>query len=236
MPPPPTPPAKISPGQPIRADWLNQLVDLAAAGAAGVGGVVGGGGPDNGVRGVVAAMAAAMPEEWIQCRVIAVHAPTGAQGARLPAFPSQVRYTVAGTRRSGVLLSMALPSLWRSVEGDEAKVWPARVGDICYIVRSPARDNSGTVQADLVVIEAVARKACGTGVGGAIGAVPERLPPVIVPPVPGPGRLTSERAGIVGSDGGKTTGGVGGGGGVAGGDAGGGLGAGNGGNGGSASG
>lgn len=127
-----------------------------------------------------------------------------------------------GIGRPGVLLTGAEPSIGVEVEGDEAKVWPAKVGDICYLIRSPAKDNSGAVEADLLVFEKVARKTCGAG-SGALRTNPPPIPPlpIVIPPTIPLGTLAAERAGIVGGDSGKTTGGVGGGVAGAGGDAGG---------------
>lgn len=196
----------LNPGDVITAEWLNALKALAEGRSQASPGKAAAG---EQAAGVARALAAIKPDEWVQCRITRLIAPGG---GLVPEWPSNVRYDLIGIGRPGIVLTNQTPVFGRPVKGDEAKIWPAPVGTICYIVRSPAIDNSGAIVAQLVLLdgsEVVARRMCvGPGAVQAPVSAIVRRPIVPKPLLPLPEELArlGVNPGLTG-DSGKTTGG-----------------------------
>lgn len=80
--------------------------------------------------------------------------------AYAPTDPAACLYAARAFGRDGVTLSGAAPVYGRPTAGGEFMLWPARVGDRCYIVRETLDDGS---RADRlwVLTEAIAGRPCG---------------------------------------------------------------------------
>lgn len=83
-------------------------------------------------------------------------------------LPSQVRYFAQADYAPSIVVDGlgdgALPAAGREVEGDECRIYPARVGDRCLIVREPDPASEGGFTSLLwVLTEKVARRRCTGG-------------------------------------------------------------------------
>lgn len=76
-----------------------------------------------------------------------------------PRPPADCSYTVAAVG-SGMILENRLPTYGRPTRENEWMLWPARVGDVCYIVRT--RDDAGEPTDHVwILTEAIAARPCG---------------------------------------------------------------------------
>jgi hypothetical protein len=178
----------FNPGEPLRAARLNELVD-------GINGAT----PtrprtiiDSAVAETISALS---PNDLIQCRIVTVNAPGAGANSELP---SDVRYTVRGIGQTGIVLVGVYPKYGRPVRGNEARIWPARVDDICYIVRRPTSERK--VVGELMLLpgsEVLAFRTCG-GAGAVAAPAVFRLPPPLpipeLPPSRGERALTNSGA------------------------------------------
>lgn len=165
-----------NPGEPITAAWAKVVVDELNR----LEGLLGGGGSGRANSQVLDALALATiagdPDVFVMSRIIDVRL-TGsgvAASGGLAYFPSQVRYHVRGVRRAGIDLDNLAPVYGRPVKGDESRIYPAGVGTVCFIVRSPAAAGAGGVDAQMMLLpdcEVVARKRCDGGGAAALSSL-----------------------------------------------------------------
>ena len=145
-------------GEPITAAWIADLVAAVNALSEQLGRAGGGKVADAAVlAGVLGS-----PDEFILCRIVEVElSPAAGPG---PAYlPSTVTYRVKGIRRPGIDLAGLTPVFGRPVRMDEARIYPASIDTVCYIVRTPARAGTGGHDAELMLLpdsEVVARRRC----------------------------------------------------------------------------
>ena len=91
-------------------------------------------------------------ERWVWAKV------TAAPPYGVPVLPSQCLYSALPLGRE-VQLQDALPKYGRDVFGDEVHLYPAKVGDMCGIVRNPR--GNGLYDAELFILtEYVVRGDC----------------------------------------------------------------------------
>lgn len=160
-------------GEPVTAKAWNDVVGTVNAQARGaIAGI--------GLQGLVAAALASIePEAFVQVRIVAVHVPAvhagdpaeaGMLGIATPQgnafWPSTVLYDLEGIGEPGMVLANQKPTIGggRPVMGDECRIYAVPVGTLGVIIRSPAKDNEGGVDADFVLIgrgEVPARRRCG---------------------------------------------------------------------------
>lgn len=168
-------------GQPLTAEFLESVVARIER-------------LEQTVRDPVAAVFAAMPsQELVQCRIVKrrFDGDPLADTAEPAEAPSRFTYDVRGIRRGAALRLQGLtPVYGREVRNDEALVYPARVGQVCYIVRSPADGTAGLV-GELMLLpgcEVPARRRCSPGALLAGGGRPpaDRRPEAKLPPPPPP--------------------------------------------------
>lgn len=155
---------KYSRGEALTAESVNaifaELDELRAL-------LMGRGGKSNEQGALALAFSAIDPDLFVPCRMTDVRlvgegfaAPGG-----LAFWPSQVSYRIVGIRRGGIDLDNMVPVYGRPVRGDETRLYPASVGMVCVLVRSPAADDSGEIDSQLMLLpdsEIVARRLCTT--------------------------------------------------------------------------
>lgn len=179
---------RINPGEPIRAEWLNRLVEaVESLGRAGSGGGGGGGGAGAGLLGGAAllALAAQEPDALIWVRVVEVHVPEvfvgppenagllgvnadGPTGRTAAFWPSTVTYRVKGIRRTAIDEDLVQPAVGfgRPVNGDAARIHPVLVNTVGVYLRMPGPvDGNGAPTVTSVLGfpfegEIIARKRC----------------------------------------------------------------------------
>jgi len=94
-------------------------------------------------------------------------APIAGASGSLAYWPSQVKYPVIGMGSVTMPDTPLTPYYGRPVAGDEARIYPAKKGSLCFVERypDPARQNAITVRLYLLPGspggEVVARKRCG---------------------------------------------------------------------------
>lgn len=158
-------PRKPRPGEPVRAEDVAQLIDAVRAALTvrtgrGIAASVG-------VDGIVLALLGAFGSRLLLAKI------TGAPPPDEPVLPSQCRYSAQAIGKPGAAVTDVLPAYGRQVHGDEVAVYPARVGDLCAILRNP--QGGGNVRAELWIFgEAPYRRPCpesdpGFGGGGGNG-------------------------------------------------------------------
>lgn len=96
-----------------------------------------------GIDGIVLALLGAFKERFLLGKITAAPAP----GQLI--LPSQCRYSARAIGKARVVLTDVLPAYGRQVENDEVGVYPAKVGDLCAILRNP--QGGGKVRAELWV-------------------------------------------------------------------------------------
>jgi len=148
----------VRPGDVMSAEWAERV--RAAIEALGGGDV-----PGNLMQSVIAGVLAALaPERFIPVKIMAVNIATGGGGGSAvdgAYWPSDVRYDLRGIAKPGINLTAQTPWYGREVRNDEARVYPARVGDTALIELE--YDGEGTHRARLMLLpgsEVVARKRC----------------------------------------------------------------------------
>ena len=77
-----------------------------------------------------------------------------------PTAPASCVYGWQAYGREGLAGSGAVPKYGRPTRNDEWMLWPARVGDRCYVVRETNPDGTHTDEL-WVMTEAISAKACG---------------------------------------------------------------------------
>lgn len=167
---------KIPAGQAITAGWIAALVDTVNALADSVGGDGGGGGAGGSTAATLAAMAGGIggaPPLLIGARIGEVVKDTsvGPAGQRAPVngsyWPSQVKYVIAGIGAVNMPQTPLTPFYGRPVRGDEARIYPAAEGALCFIERYPDPDAGNAITVRLYLLpgspggEVVARRRCG---------------------------------------------------------------------------
>lgn len=172
---------RIRPGEVITAEFLNTLAAAIERSLRGVEAEAGG---------VAAVLAALRRDELVQARLKRVRflgdpGPTG-QGTTMPSLPSEISYDAVAVGRPGIALSGATPIYGRPVRNDEIRIYPALVGMVCYIVRSPRNDGTGQ-RGELMLLpgsEVQAFRPCPAGGAGAVRAGGRAIPPEELPLLP----------------------------------------------------
>jgi hypothetical protein len=161
-------PAPIKAGDPLSAAWHNQLRDeLARLMHGQVSGAT--------QAALIAAVLEALPSETlIRVRITQVHVPVnggpvGGDGQPTdapPYWPSQVSYSYEGIGYPGVTGEQKKPDYGRPAREDDARIWPAALGSVHYVLRVPAADGEGGLESKFVMLsggtdgEIVARRRC----------------------------------------------------------------------------
>lgn len=144
-------PGPFRPGDKLRADELNQIVD----GIAQVGSETGGSQP--GGLSIVEPIQQPTPRgrsyvelgQWAKVVNAPAYAPTKA---------NLIKYDVA-LLRNGYIEKNVTPYYGRPVKGDDIELWPAKIGDECMVMLS--RDSEGKQSARLWILsEQVNTAAC----------------------------------------------------------------------------
>lgn len=162
-----TPPLQRVPalrrGDPIGEAWIGQLV-------ATVNGLVDaarGGATANAQAELLAIVGAAQPPgraAWARITAVDVDAgAAGLPGAPGAHFPDDIRYTAVELGRPEAEMGPAYPDFGRPVRNNEARVYPAAVGDLCLILKDPG---GGVIRPRLMLLpgsEVVARRKCQPG-------------------------------------------------------------------------
>lgn len=127
-------PKKVRPGQPIRAQDFNLLIDAVAGCLVKAGTGISALDTPTGV--LVSLCAGAV--DWVRGRIESTFPPT-------PAFPQDLQYTVTLCDNPDQVQGPFLPTIARPARGTDAKLRPAAHGDPCYALRVPDGDGTYTV-------------------------------------------------------------------------------------------
>lgn len=177
----------------ITADYLNQLAAAIEQAMD----------PSGGDGMVMRALASLRREDLVQCRIKAVRFDHDIipPGPDVPDYPSLWTYDYIGIGRAGVKEEDATPVYGRPVRNDEAKIYPARVGMVCYLVRAP--NGAGTYAGELMLLpdsEVPARRRCGGSISGLglRGATSSKKPTdkIVEPDPPPPPPTPAQRYGF----------------------------------------
>lgn len=151
-----------NPGEPITAAWAAMVVDeldrlSREASLRSAGNPV--------LEAMVLSLTSLEPSVFVAARIMDVRlSGAGVSGPSGTAYlGSQVSYRIRGIRRGGIDLDNQFPVYGRPVRGDEARIYPALQGMVCFIVRSPAATGAGGTDAQLMLLpgsEVVARRSC----------------------------------------------------------------------------
>lgn len=156
------PPVPVSPNDRVRTSDINRVIGAVLALLADRGRVYEG--IRAGAGGVDVVRAATLADRVLLGRISAI-VPPAAEGEA--SWPSETRYFARAIEPQSMELGGqdgVLPAYGREVRGDEAKVYPAAVGSLCLIVRTPDPESAGGVRAQLWVLdEVVARRRCTGG-------------------------------------------------------------------------
>ena len=142
---------RVQRGEAIRAEDWNTVASVVEA----LSNVRGGAGltASFGIDGLLIALTGGLKNRFVWCKITAAPPPG------VPILPSDCKYSYKGLDAKIDEVDK-LPVYGRQVENDEAAVYPAKGGHLCFVFRNPQAD--GTKLAELgVLTESPARGPCG---------------------------------------------------------------------------
>ena len=142
----------VNPGDLVRAEDFNAVVEelrrLRSIAQA----------PETGV--VKSLLQGLRADTLVPCRIVAV-SPASAQTT--PTAMGMITYDIVGRRRAGINMLGKVPYYGRPAKDPTHMIYAARVGDDCWLVRTPDDEAPGEFQDRVIVLsEYRAVRICGT--------------------------------------------------------------------------